>query len=84
MTGVRTACLTGAAQRHMVEAVEVPSGKQLVLTAGDLDKALIGLLINQVAASDVNGEHTPSGFTGALAFRGGVLNNIDECFNAIA
>jgi predicted metalloprotease len=84
MTGVRTACLTGAAQRHMAEPVQVPSGKQLVLTAGDLDKALIGLLINHVAASDVNGEHIPAGFTGALAFRGGVLNNIDECFARIA
>jgi hypothetical protein len=84
MTGVRTACLTGAAQRHMAEPVEVPSGKQLVLTAGDLDKALIGLLRNTVAASDVNGEHLPSGFTGALAFRGGVLDNIDECFKRIA
>jgi len=84
MTGVRTACLTGAAQRHMAEPVEVPSGKQLVLTAGDLDKALIGLLRNKVAASDVNGEHIPAGFTGALAFRGGVLNNIEECFKRIA
>jgi hypothetical protein len=68
----------------MAEPVQVPSGKQLVLTAGDLDKALIGLLINHVAASDVDGEHIPAGFTGALAFRGGVLNNIDECFTRIA
>jgi predicted metalloprotease len=83
-TGVRTACLTGAAQRSMAEPVEVPSGKQLVLTAGDLDKALIGLLINKVAASDVNGEHTPAGFTGTLAFRSGVLNRIEECFQRIA
>ena len=84
-TGVRTACLTGAAQRHMAEPVEVPSGKQLVLTAGDFDKALIGLLINAVAASDVNGEHIPAaGFTRALAFRGGVLDNIEECFKRIA
>lgn len=85
MTGVRTACLTGAAQRHMAEPVEVPSGKHLVLTAGDFDKALIGLLMNAVAASDVNGEHIPlAGFTRALAFRGGVLDNIEECFSRIA
>jgi predicted metalloprotease len=83
MTGVRTACLTGAAQRHMAEPIEVPSKKKLVLTGGDLDKALIGLFRNTVAASDVNGEHIPSGFTAAMAFRGGVLNNIDECFNRI-
>ena len=69
----------------MAERVEVPSGKQLVLTAGDFDKALIGLLINAVAASDVNGEHIPAaGFTRALAFRGGVLDNIEECFKRIA
>src|SRR5262249_51835424 len=65
-TGVRTACLTGAAQRNMAKPVSVPSGKQLVLTAGDLDKALIGLLVNGVAASDVNGDHMPAGYTRTL------------------
>ena len=80
VTAVRTACLTGAAQRNMAQPVSVPSGKQLVLTAGDLDKALIGLLMNGVAASDVNGANMPAGFTRVLAFRAGVLDNIDECF----
>ena len=56
---------------------------QLVLTAGDLDKALIGLLVNRVASSDVNGANMPAGFTGAIAFRAGVLDNVDECFNRI-
>jgi predicted metalloprotease len=83
VAAVRTACLTGAAQRNMAQVVSVPSGKQLVLTAGDLDKAIIGLLMNGVAASDVNGEHMPAGFTRALAFRGGVLDNIDQCFQRI-
>jgi hypothetical protein len=83
VTGVRTACLTGAGQRNMAQPVSVPSGQQLVLTAGDLDKALIGLLVNGEAASDVNGEHQPAGFTRALAFRGGVLDNIEECFQSI-
>lgn len=83
VTAVRTACLTGAAQRDMAQPVSVPSGQQLVLTAGDLDKALIGLLVNGVAASDVNGEHMPVGYTRALAFRGGVIDNADECFERI-
>lgn len=84
VAAVRTACLTGAAQRNMAQPVSIPSGKQLVLTAGDLDKAIIGLLVNGVAASDVNGANMPAGFTRVLAFRGGVLNNIDECFERIA
>jgi hypothetical protein len=84
VTGVRTACLTGAGQRNMAQPVSVPSGKQLVLTAGDLDKALIGLLMNGVAASDVNGANMPAGFTRVLAFRGGVLDNIDQCFQRIS
>jgi predicted metalloprotease len=84
LTSVRTACLTGVAQRGMAQPVSIPSGKQLVLTAGDLDKALIGLLVNGVAASDVNGENLPAGYTRAIAFRGGVLDDVDECFKRIA
>ncbi len=68
----------------MAQPVKIPSGKQLVLTAGDLDKAIIGLLTNGIAASDVNGANMPAGFTRVLAFRGGVLNNMDECFDRIA
>lgn len=83
VTAVRTACLTGAAQRHMAESIDVPSGKHLVLTAGDLDKAVIGLLMNGLAASDVNGENMPAGFTRALAFRAGVLDDTDQCFQRI-
>jgi predicted metalloprotease len=83
VAAVRTACLTGAGQRNMAQPVSIPSGKQLVLTAGDLDKALIGLLMNGVAASDVNGENMPAGFTRVLAFRAGVLDNIDQCFQRI-
>jgi predicted metalloprotease len=82
-TGVRTACLTGAAERGMAEPVSIPSGKQLVLTGGDLDKALIGLLVNGMAASDVNGANMPAGFTRALAFRAGVMDNTDQCFQRI-
>jgi hypothetical protein len=67
----------------MAQPVSIPSGKSLVLTAGDLDKALVGLLVNGLAASDVNGEHMPAGYTRALAFRGGVLDNIEQCFQRI-
>jgi predicted metalloprotease len=80
---VRTACLTGAAQRSMAQPVSIPSGKQLVLTAGDLDKAVIGLLVNGVAASDVDGGNLPAGYTRAIAFRAGVLDEVDECFQRI-
>ncbi|WP_370653159.1 MULTISPECIES: neutral zinc metallopeptidase [Mycobacterium] len=80
---VRTACLTGASQRNMAQPVSIPSGKQLVLTAGDLDKAIIGLLVNGVAASDVNGENMPAGYTRAIAFRAGVLDDADECFQRV-
>ncbi|MDT5085591.1 MAG: hypothetical protein QOJ61_2634, partial [Mycobacterium sp.] len=41
---LRTACLTGVAQRNMSERVALPSGRALVLTAGDLDEAISGLL----------------------------------------
>jgi predicted metalloprotease len=84
LAAVRTACLTGVAERGMAQVVTIPSGKQLVLTAGDLDKAVIGLLMNGVAASDVNGENMPAGYTRVIALRGGVLVNADECFNRIA
>lgn len=80
---VRTACLTGAAQRSMAQPVSIDSGKQLVLTAGDLDKAIIGLLVNGVGASDVNGENMPAGYTRAIAFRAGVLDDTDQCFQRI-
>ena len=35
---VRTACLTGVAQRKMVEPIDAPSGGNLVLTAGDFEE----------------------------------------------
>jgi predicted metalloprotease len=75
---VRTACLTGAAQRHMAE----PGGK-LVLTAGDLDEAVDGLMTNGLAASDVNGEKMPAGFTRILVFRSGVLSDANMCYQQV-
>ena len=69
---LRTACLTGLAQRHMVD-VPPPS---LTLVAGDMDEAVAGLLNNGLAASDVNGNTVPAGFSRVMAFRSGLLDQI--------
>ncbi|RZT15925.1 hypothetical protein EV589_4080 [Mycobacterium sp. BK558] len=80
-TAMRTACLTGAVQRSMSANTPLPSGKQLVLGAGDLDEAISGLLTNPIVASDVNGKAVPSGFTRILAFRSGLLgSSADDCY----
>lgn len=68
----------------MSEVIALPSGKQLVLGAGDLDEAVSGLLTNPVAASDVNGNAVPSGFTRILAFRVGLLGDTDDCYQRFA
>ena len=81
---MRTACLTGVAQRKISENIRLPSGNQLVLGAGDLDEAVSGLLTNPVVASDVNGTAVPSGFTRILAFRTGLLGDADGCFQRFA
>jgi hypothetical protein len=39
-----------------------------------------GILTNGLAASDVNGESVPSGFSRIDAFRVGVLGDVDRCF----
>lgn len=74
---LRTACLTGLAQRNMVDAPP-PS---LTLTAGDMDEAVAGLLNNGLAASDVNGNTVPAGFSRVMAFRSGLLDqDRDACY----
>jgi hypothetical protein len=60
--------------------VDVPSGKGLVLTAGDLDEAVAGLLTNGLGASDVDGATVPAGFTRILAFRSGLVTEKEQCF----
>jgi predicted metalloprotease len=77
---LRAACLTGVAQRKMAEPVDLPSGKQLVLTAGDVDEAISGMLTNGLVASDVNGKTVPAGFTRILAYRSGLLGDADQCY----
>jgi predicted metalloprotease len=80
-TALRTACLTGVVHRKMAEPIELPSQKQLVLTAGDLDEAVSGLLTNHLVASDADGTSVPAGFTRISAFRGGVGGNMDACYS---
>jgi predicted metalloprotease len=77
---LRAACLTGVAQRKMAEPVDLPSGKQLVLTAGDVDEAISGMLTNGLVASDANGKTVPAGFTRILAYRSGLLGDADQCY----
>ncbi|MEO3760059.1 neutral zinc metallopeptidase [Mycobacterium sp. B14F4] len=77
---LRTACLTGVATTKMSQRVVTPDGNTVALTAGDLDEAVSGILINGLAASDVNGESVPSGFSRIDAFRVGVLGDTERCF----
>ncbi len=73
---LRTACLTGVAQSAMSENKSLA----LVLTAGDLDEAVAGLLTNGLVASNVNGETVPAGFTRIVAFRSGLGGDKDLCY----
>lgn len=78
---VRTACLTGVAQRKMVEPIDAPSGGNIVLTAGDFDEAVAGLLNNGMASAGVDGNTVPAGFTRIMAYRSGIIDpDIDACF----
>jgi predicted metalloprotease len=77
---LRTACLTGVATAKMSKTVTTPDGNTIALTAGDVDEAVSGILTNGLAASDVNGESVPSGFSRIDAFRVGVLGEADRCF----
>jgi predicted metalloprotease len=77
---LRTACLTGVATVRMTEAITTPDGDTIALTAGDVDEAVSGILVNGLAASDVNGDSVPSGFSRIDAFRVGVLGDEARCF----
>jgi predicted metalloprotease len=79
-TALRTACLTGVVHRKMAEPIDLPSHKELLLTAGDLDEAVSGLLTDHLVASDADGVSVPAGFTRIAAFRGGVGGNMDACY----
>lgn len=77
---LRTACLTGVATVEMTEAITTTNGDTIALTAGDVDEAVSGILVNGLVASDVNGDSVPSGFSRIDAFRVGVLGDADRCF----
>ncbi len=76
---LRTACLTGVATAKMIKPVNLPNGDTILLTAGDIDEAVSGILTNGLAASDVNGESVPSGFARIDAFRVGILGDEPRC-----
>jgi hypothetical protein len=80
VAALRTACLTGAAQGQMTQE----SGTDYVLSPGDADEAVAGLLTNGIVASDVNGRPAPAGFTRILAYRLGLSSEVDECFERFA
>ncbi|BBZ27458.1 peptidase [Mycolicibacterium madagascariense] len=77
---LRTACLTGVAQKAMARPITLASGKSLVLSAGDLDEAVSGLLSNHLVASDTDGRSVPAGFTRIDAFRSGLIGDADKCY----
>jgi hypothetical protein len=80
VAGLRTACLTGVAQSQMTE----DSGTDFVLSPGDADEAVAGLLTNGIVASDVSGKPVPAGFTRILAYRLGLSSATEECFQRFA
>jgi predicted metalloprotease len=79
-SALRAACLTGVAQRKMADPIELSNGNTLVLSAGDVDEAISGLLTNGLVASDVNGKTVPAGFTRIVAYRSGLFGDIDQCY----
>lgn len=81
---LRTACLTAVAERAMAKPVKTASGQNLTLAAGDLDKAVAGLLTNGIAATDVNGDGVLAGFTRIAAFRAGLIGDQDSCYDHFA
>lgn len=75
---MRTACLTGVAQRAMADPAT--SNNELLLGPGDLDEAIAGLLTNGIVATDARGQGVPSGFTRILAFRSGLSGDAERCY----
>lgn len=79
-TALRAACLSGVITAAL--SPENPStldAGSVWLSPGDLDEAVSGLLTDGLAASDVDGETVPSGFSRVDAFRTGVLGGESAC-----
>jgi hypothetical protein len=68
----------------MAKPVKTASGQNLTLAAGDLDKAVAGLLTNGLAATDVNGDGVIAGFTRIAAFRAGLIGSESTCYDHFA
>ena len=79
--GLRSACLSGVATGKLAEPGRGPTNGDIVLSAGDLDEAVSGLLTDGLAASDIRGETVPSGFARVDAFRAGVLTGESACMS---
>ena len=75
VAAMRTGCLTGVAQAKMGE-----SDQTIRLSAGDTDEAISTLLTNGLAASDVNGQVLPAGFSRILAYRSGLQGDAAQCY----
>ena len=75
MAAMLTGCLTGVGQAKMAEP-----GGDLTLSPGDADEAIAGLLMNGLAASDVNGKLLPAGFSRVLAYRSGLQGDAEKCY----
>nr|WP_232236346.1 metallopeptidase [Nocardia sp. BMG51109] len=78
-TGLRAACLSGVITAKLGGQDPRFAPDDLVLSPGDLDKAVSGLLADGLAASDVEGNTVRSGFARVDAFRAGVLGNQQTC-----
>lgn len=50
---LRTACLTGVATAKMIKPVNLPNGDTILLTAGDVDEAVSGMLTNEIGRAHV-------------------------------
>lgn len=79
-SALRAACLTGVASAALAKpTTPAQEPNPVVLSAGDLDEAVSGLLTNGMVASDVNGVTIPAGFSRIDAFRDGVAGTTDRC-----
>lgn len=79
-SALRAACLTGVASAALAKpTTPTQEPNPVVLSAGDLDEAVSGLLTNGMVASDVNGVTIPAGFSRIDAFRDGVAGTTDRC-----
>ncbi|WP_442239012.1 metallopeptidase [Rhodococcus sp. TAF43] len=77
---LRAACLSGAVTAALSPDQAAPTDTRTVwLSPGDLDEAISGLLSDGLAASDVDGNTVPSGFSRVDAFRTGVLGGQQTC-----